>query len=274
MRLGPVRWYKRVKGSYATTWNELTARQLVGVVRALHMASDKYEWRLLALAAVLGISPWWYRFFAAELVVQLWWMFDFLEKGNSLTKNLLPTIRVRIPGKWRYEYLYGPGDELQYVTALEWMYAERFYEDFRETGNREDLNRFVACLYREKNKKDVFEPGYDGDRRRAFNTNTIDKRVKILARVDVYVLLAIMHWYEGCRAAIERQFDRVFTRDGESPREHYGWPEVFMKIAERGIFGDINHVHSTEMTTVLLHMQINAKDFALLEEEAKKQRVG
>jgi len=131
-------WSQQKKGAYAEEWNELTPRQLIGVVKALHTTKDKYLFRAFSIGAILGIKRWRMKMFSAELMIQLWWLFDFIEQDNTLTKNLLPVLKVRT-GWLKRTRLYGPGDKLQFVTALEWSWIEKFYNDFHEWGDVADL---------------------------------------------------------------------------------------------------------------------------------------
>ena len=152
-------------------------------------------------------------------------------------------------------------DELSNVTAEEWMFVDRFYMEFREYGDLDDLRRMVACLYRpERKNHNPKAVDYNGDIRQLFNINLIDDRVILLQLTSVYKLLAIMHWYEGCRHAFVNQFPRVFTEGNQEQAEFHGWPEVFMNIATTGVFGTLEEVNNTEISTVLLQMQVALKD--------------
>ena len=74
-------WYRKIKDDYPEKWNELSLKQLIGVVKALHTTTDKHLFRAFAVGAILGIPRWRLQIFSAELMIQLWRLFEDRKSG-------------------------------------------------------------------------------------------------------------------------------------------------------------------------------------------------
>jgi hypothetical protein len=307
-KFGFINWRKKIKGDYPGSWNEMSRKQYVAVIDLLHTRVDVEVRNVRLVGIMLGIKNFSAKlklaclleelgvnntlrpgkikeaadFAAAEYMMEFWELFKFIEEDITLTTNLIPWINTGLfNGK-----LYGPDGGLGTLTAEEWMWVDRFYMDWREENDYEDLYRMVACMYRPKCGLSEKDADFTGDVREPFNINRIDvwvNRIRWAANgggllrfagnewVNKVELLAIMHWYESCRHVIVKQFDRVFTESNETASEDYGWPAVFMKIAQDGPFGNLDKVNGENINTVLLHMQVRAKE---AEEFERKRKLG
>lgn len=291
-KFGPFKWVKIIAGDYPSEWNDLTRKQYVAVINLLHSSGEMYFFRVRLVSIMLGLSKLKTLLLAASfkiakwtgtnkyanvnelkeeaednaaiMMVQLWWLFAWVQEDITLTKNLIRWIK---PGLFGTK-LYGPDDGLSTMTAEEWMWVDLFYMAWRENNDFEDLHKMVACMYRPKiASKKQYEVDFTGDIREPFNIHLIDGRVEKIKNLNEVELLAIMHWYESSRHVIVKDFDRVFTESNETDAEDYGWPAVFMAIAQDGPFGNLEKVNGENVSTVLLHMQVRAKEA----EEAKKR---
>ena len=218
---------------FASEWNELTARQFVGIVNLLHLRdlSSKYDFRNRVVAVMLGdknivkklikasylvelateknkkLAMIQAKDAAACQLVQLWRLFEWVEEDILLTKNLLPRLRVGFFGG----YLYGPGDGLANMTAMEWTWVDSFYMAYRADGKLEDLLGMVACMYRPRIARGAEKRAdWDGDLRVGFNSTFVDKRVDLLMRLFVYKKGALRLFVEG----LMRFFGRGPLNDG------------------------------------------------------------
>lgn len=268
MRIWPTKiWYNKiVEFKEPKSWNELTRKQLINFTRLLYLVNDKAMLKLLLVRMFFGISKFQVIRLTEVQVIESFKFFQFLLDDNQLTKQLLPYLKPTILGK----KLYGPGDGFKYLKPDEWMFADAYYMEYRSGEKVEDLQKFVACLYRgqRKNYKPKSED-FDGEIRKPFNSHHLESITKQVAKCSLWELLAVKVWYDGCRAAWEKEFDKVFTADNESTAESYGWAEVFMKMAG-STFGTMDEVEKQPMYNLLFKMQVDTKDHEEAERRAKK----
>lgn len=269
MRLWPTKfWYNKIiEFNEPKTWNELTRKQLVNFTRFLHLANDKAMLKLLTVRMFFGISKFQVIRLTEVQVIESFEFFKFLIEDNQLTKQLLPYLKPSIFS----ERLYGPGDGFSHLKPDEWMFADSYYMAYRNSEKVEDLQKFVACLYRGKRKD--YHPkadDFNGEIRKPFNSNHLESITKQVANCSLWELLAVKVWYDGCRAAWENEFDKVFTADNENTAESYGWAEVFMKMAG-STFGTMADVEKQPMYNLLFKMQVDSKDHEEAERKANKK---
>ena len=265
LRIWPTKLWRNkiVKTTAPQSWNELTRKQLVKFTQLLYSVTDKAMLKLLSVRMFFGISKFQVIRLTEVQVIESFELFKFLLEDNQLTTQLLPYLKPSIFSK----KLYGPGDGFKYLKPDEWMFADAHYMEYRNSEKVEDLQKFVACLYRGKRKK--YKPkaeDFNGEIRKPFNSHHLEAITKKIAKCSLWELLAIKVWYDGCRAAWENEFDKVFTADNESTAESYGWAEVFMKMSG-STFGTMAEVEKQPMYNLLFKMQVDTKDH----EEAKRK---
>ncbi|MBC6698088.1 hypothetical protein [Hymenobacter sp. BT190] len=220
----------------AGTWNDLTGKQLVQVVRLLFAPREVLDlrmrlvlvllqarWKLRLSKHLMGLSEEW----AAELLP----LADFLLEASQLTKQLLPRLRP----SWLGPVLHGPTDRLAKGDLGEWIEAEAAYHDYHKTKDVRHLNMLVAVLYRPKRTHKPDNPADDnGDVREVFNGNTLPARAELVARLPLAVRQAVLLFYDGCRRRIIRAYEEtIFASDPENPGKNKGQHprQAFLGIA-------------------------------------------
>ena len=230
-----------------TEWNELTQKQLLGVLHLLSTLNDKYLFRIQVVKLLLNLNEYQYYLMSTEQLIQLFEYFSWIEEEIHLTNCPLDCI---------LKSYYGPPDELAGFTGLEWILADDAYLRYRE-GDEPALDTLVAVLYRPAacNAK----PG-TVDPREEFNPDLVDTRAKFIAQMDHIEKIVILRFYESCRYEWEQTYNRVFS-GSESNAENYGWAEVFLAMAENGSLGKLDDVEKAPITTIFLKMQIDHKNY-------------
>lgn len=242
----PFNWTKTIVRKTAACWNELTEKELLQVMKLIDQERDIYVFRLKLLKHLMSLS-WFQVFFLSSLEkVQLQQYFRWIEESLELTKT-----PFRKLNKFQ-----GPPDELAGLTAKEFLIMDYHYRQYKE-GKEEDLDCLIACMYRLR-KSGKITPGHDA--RIAFDEHTVAFRARFFKNVNRYKKLAVLRYYESCRQAWEADYDKVFSGSGGSG-DSYGWPEVFLKMAETGTFGSLQQVESTEISKIFLKMEIDIKDY-------------
>ncbi|MGB0521430.1 MAG: hypothetical protein ACPGJS_00650 [Flammeovirgaceae bacterium] len=185
-------------------WNELSAQQLLGVAEILPSADSRVN-KIKRLCALLhNGKP------KQQLVID--WedaqaITQFLFEGIDLTVNKLPKL-----GNW-----YGPADRLKHSSFAEFISADTTCMKYIETQEPADLDKLVAILYRKKRinvRPDA--PDFNGDLREAFNSHTVELRMKQLKRMDVAKKMAVLFFFAGCKGHFAKFFPYVFKKGGAS----------------------------------------------------------
>lgn len=228
-------------------WDELTQKQLLGVLHLLSTLNDKYLFRVQVVKLLLKLSWYQYYLMSTEQLIQLFEHFSWIEEEIHLRNCPLPCI---------LKSYHGPPAELARFTGLEWILADDAYLRYRE-GDDLALDTLIAVLYRSKAAN--VKPGVV-DIREEFNPDLVDTRAKFVAKLDPIEKIAILRFYESCRYEWEQTYDRVFSAS-ESNAEHYGWAEVFLAMAENGSLGKLDDVEKAPITTIFLKMQIDHKNY-------------
>ncbi|WP_434546674.1 hypothetical protein [Marivirga sp.] len=257
---------KTKKIHYPERWDELTPKQFLRIHQILYMIKGEHIQRAMITMYLSKTSLLlWLRMHLIQRV-QLQWLFDWIASEKSvITRNFFPKIRVK--GKT----LLGPSDAMGNVNAAEFSEADYHFLNYYKSKKEEDLDLLIACLYRKKDpNKSIDAPDYDGDLREAFNTHSVEKRAKTIAKLNKWKKMAIYTFYRGCRKEIEDTYDRVFTKKTAQSVENYGWPETFMRMTGDR-FGKIKEVMENDMHEIFLSMQIDLKDQEDWERKNKKK---
>lgn len=182
----------------ATTWNELTGRQLLEVARAL---STGYQHepakRDALLAALFQIPRRDFRQLNPVQRVHLRPLVQFLHAPTDhppLTAQLLPVLRI---GGQHY---HGPREAFRTLRFDEFIFADTYYLRYLQTGGEHYLNQLVATPYRpERVGYDPTAPAYAGDCRQDFNEHLVPARARRLAGLPDHHKHAVLLYYRGCR---------------------------------------------------------------------------
>jgi hypothetical protein len=272
---------------FPENWNELTSKQLLAISPVICKEALDYKDRLELFRVCLGMSRgkflqyaympkwlhpklWWKK---AEVLLffdrQLHWL-DFLTNTNTLTNQLVPVIRYGFTRK----KLFGPAANFENLRMDEFCFTEHHYMQFRKTKSREDLTRFVASIYRPAKKDYDTTLNPDGDIRIPFNEHSLAFFAKKIHRVSDRKLLAILHWYEGCRFQLVETFEKVFNGK-ESDVQSFGLFSLITGVAEDGVMGDFEKVNKNYVQVVLLRLTelINKAEYLERQLEMQKNKL-
>jgi hypothetical protein len=281
-------------------WDDLSATQLrrIAWLSTLHkdgLALSKLFFFILTLHL-----PFWKR-------LRLQWFYlyqatteergDFLSLVESfrekprLTTQKLEKIRVRTV------LLHGPASGLANCSFFEYIQAEKYFLNYMEgTRNKKPgfdsaqpdnavtlsgvegwLNRLVATLYR---PSDPMTKSHADDRRIPLTDAGIRFRLALVNRIDLSTKLAILMWFDGCRAQIIQAFPAIFPKpvkdDPNSPFRGSngkrppsggsgGWIEMISELA--GSPAEYERIGNTNLFTALTDISFRIRKNQELQRE-------
>ncbi|QHL87403.1 hypothetical protein GU926_08130 [Nibribacter ruber] len=259
-------------------WNELTGRQLVKVIAAesrwlsatgIPEEQKKHLLRLERLRILLNLPLGIFLAFTPIQIVQLHWLVKFLDSGfKGLTAQLLP--RLRVPGiaNCLRPALFGPRERFRSLSFLEFIYADTYFMSFTQKQTPEKLDRFVACLYREKRWFHFIVKrltSYGGDCRQEFNQHLVERRAQLVARLPLEVKLAVLSWYRGCRFELEGEFPLVFSEGTQKKAGRSGWDGVLL-----GMSGHVINIEATGRANIRNILAAMQQRFEQIEEQERR----
>lgn len=136
--------------------------------------------------------------------------------------------QLPMPEKWMVPELcgfVGPTDGLGNLVYGEWMFADRFCEDFLLHGDMEAGRKFLACIYRQKK----------GEVRGRFVQEEIDSRLKVFEKADYATIRAIANNWIGCKLGFKETFTEIFKAPeakAADAKKNFGWIDVGLSIVE------------------------------------------
>ena len=232
-----------------TSWDELSRKQLLGVISILYNDYEVNEALLLLLKRIANIG--WLRYLLTPMgdKIEFFYLCTFLYNETGTTKNIIK----------EHKGFIGPADDFNNITGDEFIFSEDFYFAFVNSKHADDkaLNELVAILYRpgKKNYNHKMDP--DGDGRQAFNQNISSYYARtIIKKWKRPVRLAIFHWYQACRENMIKGNPKIFIGKKGEPAK-YGLLSVMRTIAESGIHGDFEKVQ--KMYVKMWMMELNEK---------------
>lgn len=180
-----------------------------------------------------------------------------------------------LPNKWMMPELFGfvgPDDLLTNLCFEEWMYADKFCENFLETGNMIDGRKFLAAIYREK----VSEQDYlvSGDRRVGFRKNDIDVRVSKFLKADYATIRAVANNWIGCKQEFKNVFPYVFRGNDEqvdAVKKNFSWLDVGLSMVEDNPI-DFLQLEKTSFFLVLKALDSKLEKDKRMSEKIEEQR--
>lgn len=190
-----------IKLRYATSWNDLSPKQLQRICYCMHT----YTGKMLDLSLFLALVD--VRFWQLKKLVKV--CFVLLNVPVSELKktylflytkaDLTTFIPVVTSTKTK---LYAPSDRLGNITINELAHADDAFLRYLDTKNIYYLRFLTAVLYREQQEYNIREP---------FIKNELDARIEALKNLKEPFLLAVFRSYQGCRALLPGKFKQVFT---------------------------------------------------------------
>lgn len=203
-------------------YNELTGDQLIAVKNMMSKPMDATALRLQLLRILLNETEKTFFKWPADWIYNMLYYHqpevdpftnepvsasvDWLLKEQGLTQQLLPEING----------LYGPKSEFDNLRMKEFHVAELRYMDYMETKEEQPLNDLVAVLYRPAKIGYDFTMDSDGDARVPFNPNELPYWSSVVSRWPMATKIAVLQFYDNCRAWMEELYDAAFSGSGGS----------------------------------------------------------
>ncbi len=260
---GWLKWPVNVNVTPASSWNELSQKELYVVADILHSKTLLVDGKMRLMVALLGIKFRVLLAFTASQVHDLLPITKFILEENKLTTNLIPFLTLGSTT------LYGPNNFLANINIEEFAFADAFYVRFKETKSDEMLCRLCATLYRPKREGyDPKSPDFKGDIRQDFNKHQVFNRARRFEKFNSAQKYAISLFYEGCREKLIKKHPNVFSK-GKGRSKSFGWGGILMELAGDK-FGDLQHTNRALMVNVLSYLEMQAIKAKKLEAEYKK----
>jgi hypothetical protein len=204
---------------YAKSLNELSQEQLLAVFRIFRSSVSLARKTEQLVGVVCNTQPHQHLYIVEddyEAVVGF--LFD---NENLLTTNQLPVIS----NGW-FSKLYGPGEKMQSSNFGEFMMADSFCTNYLKTQDITWLHKMIACLYRPKKKN--YNPkaeDFDGDIREKFNSNNLESRLKVIAKLKLDAKDLILNYFVGCKNQFAKSYTELFVREesGGAKGEESSW---------------------------------------------------
>jgi hypothetical protein len=186
-------------------------------------------------------------------------LIDFVFEDCTLTNQLVPVV------KSFFKELYGPAAKLSNLTFGEFIFTEKYFENYFKHKKPIDLVKIAAVLYRPiVSKKHKARVAFDN--RFDFNAN-----VKLVNEiVSIGELNAIFLMYLGCHKMFEQLYKGVFGGKGGNSKNiaNYGLMNVAFGLADMGGLGNINDIQALNVHVVLQRWEV------LLNTQAEAEKNG
>lgn len=198
-------WYRTLEVSFPSGWHEVAPDQMQEILRATKdKTSDDRLLQVLTRvpARIIRRLDRYQKFCIFRLL--------FFISGNKIShKYIIPDISGR---------LFPPGEKLKGMQFGQYVFADTYYDRYAETRDREDLYKFVACVYL--------------PRKRQFEERTIGRRVKIIRKESDNVLEAVVYNHMMIRQWLAEAYTFVFNKEGSKKKtsRQTTWLDVLDKV--------------------------------------------
>lgn len=254
-----------------STWHELSRKQLLRLLPEVY-AKPTPDRRLRLLAALSGYPLPLLAGLAPVVLGQLLPLTDWLASDqHRLTDQLLPTLAVtRRAGQ--HTTWHGPLGQLRNLLFGEFMFADTFFVLYCQHGQAHLLDQFLTVLYRPaRPDADPDAPDWTGDVRLPFNEHQLERRTPKVAKVPHIQKLAVLTWYQGCRAQLADEFPDVFAaaeqEAGSRAKQAPDWGRVLRKLSG-GAFGPVQQTAQQPLRLVLAEIQDKVSDYHRLKTQS------
>lgn len=237
-------------------WNDLTDFQLRMIGRLLYASGGietKFFNTFLIAILVMKKPNFKYIFKVVYLYRQvpfseLLGYADFIFNENENLTRFFPEIKVG--SIFNKKTLVGPGVRLSNISIEELSYADTFFYNWIKEKKTADLQRLVACLYREADT----ETTKLSDKRVPFDRLLLPENAKLTDKIALHIQYSIALAYQGSRELIMNRYPNVFpkppkTEEGEAPappkKQNY---QPFSKIINAMAMDEVQVFGTLEQT--------------------------
>jgi hypothetical protein len=271
------------------SWNELSPKQLLRIVKLLY-SSSSVEVGKLKLFCIL--SGWSYlriaivtRLFTDKhldarihllslperkikqlnFLTQLYAAID--EFPNFLLGQEFVDLTInKIP---KYKNYYGPSDQLSNITIAEFTMTEMCFIKWKRSEGKEilALNELVAILYRPRRAS----ASDSADVRVPFDPELTRLHLPVVAKWPNAVRIAIAIFYESCRSSKLQSNSDLFSDDDGTDQPLFGLWSLMRNVAKSGHFGDMDKVQNQYLDVILMELhEVKAEAEKLKSQQTEK----
>lgn len=232
--------------SVPQNWNELNCDQLLAISRATFLLKDRSVQKIFVAHRFLNLP---FRVFKRISVSDINYLYRHVSRlfgENNLRRTVIDCFYV---GSKKF---IGPADAGSNMSFDEFAKADKFYSQFLKSKNESDLDRLLACMYREKNAelnpKDI---NFNGDLRVPFNEYHVENRAVQITTLDRDYKYAILLQYSGFRKFLQDRYPLTFS-SGEPSK--YGLPGMVVELAGEK-FGNPDQTFKTNLHAILIYTE-------------------
>lgn len=245
----------RIRKKIPENWGEVNRKQLIGWCKALLLAKDEIQARILAARYMLGL-PWWLFFIVnkyqlAEITLELHWL-----NQKPLTLNHLPELYIW-KGVRQYKLL-GPADNFKNLKFGEFAVASIYFRAYHASQNPDHLDHLVAVIYRPVDRshggrtvdKDAL------DKRVRFQGHLLSGRVRLVRKLSAEVKLAVLLYFGGCLSDLGKRYPELFGQNDhgqmtmDNGHESSDWLD-FMRHLPADKFGTLEHIENSYIHPIM-----------------------
>jgi len=244
--------------SLPSTWNELTSRQLLFISRLFHEKLPLVDFRVRALREFLSIKKKAFTKIDPEDAHFLCETLDFLTKEVTLTRNVIPMIRI---GLRKY---YGPSDAMTNCTFGEFTLACSALDDYQKTAEEKYLDQLVAILYRPRkfcwSLRKYFTDNQDP--RAKFMNRTLKRRARKIGKLDHCIKYSVYLFFNGVLNSLPSLYPYVYSQKDEADSQDTGWATLIISLAD-GKTDDksLESVMNSNLYNVFIGLNKKAKEY-------------
>ena len=251
-------------------WNELTSRQLADVAPFIFKPEITLADRTKIAYHICGFGYDVLRhnneFLCQEILIKVLPLITFLFEKINLTRQV--TTEIKVGRKFQFfgtRMLYGPADNFDNLTIAEFSDCESCLTEYQQSKDVIWLNRFIAILYRPRNKSaDPAKPGYTGDLRQPYNFYLNDLIAAMVEKIPDGVKMGVMLWYVGCRTSLTTDYQFLFNSKSDKGAEGGSWTDLIHGLSGPK-FGTIDQTMTANLKVVFKELTILHKQAAELE---------
>lgn len=168
-----------------------------------------------------------------------------------------------------------PSDKLFNASANEYVIADEYYQKYIETQDTYQLQLLLATLVREIDKDKPTAERLEDPRIPFMYREEAEDRAQRLAGLEPAYQYAAFLQFTGSKKWIHDTYGRYIfseTEENADP-DPFGWWGVFFKLAETGVFGNLESTLQTSFHTICQYLMKNAMD-AEREKKKKNNKTG
>lgn len=166
-----------------------------------------------------------------------------------------------------------PSTDFKDGLCYEYAKADEYFGKFKESGMKDDLDMFFACLTRFKNRALIDDILLAKSKNKSTTVDAIiQKRMKQTKRIPLYVKAVTLAYFSGIKEYVHQLYGQwLFTAPLDStpqPSINFGWWGVFLSVSESNTFGDIDNVHRSNFHDVCAYLVQKKEEYLLSQPKA------